>query len=163
MNKPHTADSCARMSRSMTGRQHKLGYQTSPETRALMRASSNSEGRRELTYTVHQRFTTMYPRAELVATVDPKKPDYMIDGMRVNVRGATLNRAHRWHFTLLKNTGPDRFFFLLFDIRTSHIPTYAFCIPGNVINHLTGVSISEKTLTKWAEWAIDLPSIDRKV
>lgn len=127
-----------------------------------MRASSNSEGRRDLAYTtVRQIFTTMYPRAEPIAAVATKQ-DYMIDGMIINIRGATLDRAHRWHFTILKNTGPDRFFFCCFDTRVSHNLLYAFCIPGTEINHLTGVSISEKTLTKWEEWVIDLPS-DRKV
>ena len=145
----------------MTGRQHKLGYQTSPETRALMRASSNTEGRHDLTNTVRQTISAMYPRAEIIRAVDSKKPDYMIDGMRVNVRGATLNRSHRWHFTILKNRVPDRFFFLLFDTRASHTLLHAFCIPGTEINHLTGVSISEKTLTKCEEWVIGIP--DQKV
>lgn len=123
-----------------------------------MRASSNAEGRYSLAYhTARKLFMLMYPRAKPVGIAVPKH-DYVIDGVKIDVRGATLNRAHRWHFTILKNIVPDRFFMMLFDSRASHNLLYAFCIPGTEINHLTGVSISEKTISKWAPWAIDISS-----
>lgn len=65
-------------------------------------------------------------------------------------------KANTWAFVIRKNKIADYFLCIAFDNRQDLNPLHLWLIPGNVINHLTGVTFSESTLDKWQEYELPL-------
>lgn len=83
-------------------------------------------------------------------------------GHKVDVKSAC--RSHdgihdRWKFHIFKNRVAEYFLCLAFDNREDLNPGYMWLIPGGVVNHRTGVSISVTTLQKWDEYALDVSKV----
>ena len=66
--------------------------------------------------------------------------------------GCRRVRQGGWQFTIRHNTIADYFLCMAFDDREHLNPEHVWLIPGKVLSHLDGASISETTLGKWAEY-----------
>ena len=84
--------------------------------------------------------------------------DYVCSkGKRIDVKcGCRLKQKHgsyHWVFRIRRNLIADYFLCLAFDNREDLNPLHVWLIPGNVISHLTNLSIndSETVIRKWAE------------
>lgn len=76
--------------------------------------------------------------------------DYLVD-----VKSATMNKDKPyWGFSIRKNPIPDYFLCLAFDDRQNLNPMHIWLIPGSVINHLAGLSVSVGTLAKWQQYEL---------
>jgi hypothetical protein len=66
-----------------------------------------------------------------------------------------------WQFHIERNTTADYFFCLAFDNRESLEPVHIWLIPGNVVNHLTTLSItnSPTVLKKWSKYERPLDKV----
>ena len=78
-------------------------------------------------------------------------------GFKIDAKSSCLRfypntRGSFWQFHTERNTTADYFFCLAFDNRESLEPVHIWLIPGNVINHLTTLSItnSSRGLAKWS-------------
>jgi len=72
---------------------------------------------------------------------------------KIDSKGACLSkRDNNWHFGINYNTTADYFFLAAFDNREDLNPLHIWLIPGHVLNHLSGTSISPSSLDKWAEY-----------
>ena len=60
--------------------------------------------------------------------------------------------TRHWLFTINYNIIADYFLCLAFDNRNDLNPLYLWLIPGNVLSHLNGLTISETTLYKWSQY-----------
>lgn len=85
-------------------------------------------------------------------------------GYKVDVKSSCIHgrdgRSDQWIFIINRNTIADFFLCLAFDNRNDLNPEYMWLIPGNVLNHLTGTSISRSTLNKWLKYE---QSIDKVI
>lgn len=90
--------------------------------------------------------------------------DFVCDnGYLVDVKSACMyiriGQSPRWNFHIGKNTTADYFVLLAFDNRNNTTPLHGWIIPGNVLNHLVGVSIGESTISKWDIYKIDMDKV----
>jgi ribosomal protein L37E len=77
----------------------------------------------------------------------------------IDIKSACQMKDGRWQFHISNNVIADFFLCLAFDNREDLNPLYAWLIPGSVINHLMGVSISQSTIHKWDEHRLDTSKI----
>ena len=61
-----------------------------------------------------------------------------------------------WKFHIFKNQIAKYFLCIAFDNREDLNPEHVWIIPGDVVNHLTGLTISVSTIQKWDEYAFDI-------
>jgi len=81
--------------------------------------------------------------------------DYKID-----VKSACRSKRRwndHWQFRIKQNTITDYFLCLAFNNRETLEPEHLWLIPGEKVNHLSGLSItdSNKSLSKWSEYELD--------
>ena len=85
--------------------------------------------------------------------------DYWVDGKRVEVKSSSIEptpTGTRWHFGINHNTSADEFLIVALDNRTNLRPMHIWLIPGNLINHLKGLSIQNSLygMNQWKEYEI---------
>ena len=73
-------------------------------------------------------------------------------GKKIDGKASCLRKNGRWEFTIRHNTIADYFMLVAYDNREDLNPLHIWLIPGHVLNHLMGTSISPNTLDKWAEY-----------
>jgi hypothetical protein len=75
---------------------------------------------------------------------------------RIDVKSSCIHIFSKtgmgWIFHINKNKTADCFLCIAFDNREDLNILHLWIIPGNVLNHLTGTSISVNTLDKWKKW-----------
>lgn len=83
---------------------------------------------------------------------------YLIDSKAscIHIRD---NKSPHWHFNIRRNTIADYFVLLAFDNRNYINPLYVWMIPGHVVNHLMTAGISESTIDKWKDYALDITKV----
>lgn len=83
-------------------------------------------------------------------------------GMKIDVKSATFhikNKVRRWGFKVHDNSCTDFFLFLAFDNRTDLNPLYLWLVPSKIVNMYHGITVSESTLSKWAEYALPIDKV----
>jgi hypothetical protein len=85
-------------------------------------------------------------------------------GKKIDVKsGCILNRKYShnnmWSFHIGKNKIPDYFLCIAFDNRADLNPLYLWLIPGNLVNDLSGISISETSAIKWEEYKLSVNGV----
>ena len=80
-------------------------------------------------------------------------------GKKIDVKsGCTLkpggNRSDLWNFHIGRNKIPDYFLCIAFDNRNDLNPLHLWLIPGDVVSHLSGTSISKTSLHKWDKYKL---------
>jgi hypothetical protein len=86
-------------------------------------------------------------------------------GFKIDAKSSCIRIRKRytphWQFKIMKNEIADYFILLAFDNRESLEPQHVWLIPGNVINHLTGVTIhnTQKGLAKYAQYEKPLDKV----
>lgn len=159
-NKPHSPESCLAISRGLAASDKTIGrpkgIPVSEETRQLMREAC--DGRHMTLFGVHiaeNIFKGMYPKAIPAKWKD--KYDFILNGARIDVKGSSISRkTHDWRFSIRRNTGCNIFALMAFDNAKDRNLVHLWMIPTALISHLTGVSISEATASKWSEYEVDL-------
>lgn len=68
-------------------------------------------------------------------------------------------RSPSWQFSIRNNIIADYFVLLAFDNRYDLEPLHIWMIPGNVINDRASVCVSESTICKWDEYALDINKV----
>lgn len=80
-------------------------------------------------------------------------------GYKIDVKCTCVNYkdggSGRMSFNIRKNTTADYFLCLVFDNRESLTALNIWLLPGNAVNHLGGISISNSTIHKWDQYKID--------
>ena len=76
-------------------------------------------------------------------------------GMKVDAKSACLSNGH-WLFNIRRNTEADYFLCVAYDDREHLNIMHVWMIPGHVINHFTGISISPSTIHKWDKYIYDI-------
>ena len=77
--------------------------------------------------------------------------NYLID-VKSSCTHLLLSGNKSWRFNINYNTVADYFLCIAIDNRNNLNPLHLWLIPGNVLSHLVGTSISETTLNKWIEY-----------
>lgn len=77
-------------------------------------------------------------------------------GKTIDVKSSCICKYGGWKFNITKNTIADYFLCIAFNDRTDLNPMYIWLLPGNLVNHLTGTSISKSTIYKWNEYKLDI-------
>lgn len=80
-------------------------------------------------------------------------------GKKIDFKGSCLHKNGRWSFHIGCNTIADYFLFLAFDNIEDLNPLHVWLIPGDVVNHLTGVGISPSTVSKWDMYKLDVDNV----
>ena len=80
-------------------------------------------------------------------------------GYKIDVKSACQNTSKRWAFHINKNELADFFLCLAFDNRDSLTPLHLWLLPGSVVNHLVGASISESTFAKWSAFEMPMDKV----
>ena len=83
-------------------------------------------------------------------------------GYEIDVKSACRSqdgRSNNWKFHIFKNRVAKYFLCLAFDNRKDLNPEHIWLIPGGLVNHLIGLTISMATLQKWEEYALDISKV----
>lgn len=149
-----TQETYEKMSESLRGHKGKLGWTASDEVRERMSTSASRHGTIRFGFGItNEMFQELYPDAEQAGFFD-KGYDFILNGKKIDVKGATQGGDMHWHFSIKNNKIADFFYLMLFDSRPEYNLVGSYMIPGAVINHLTGVSISENAIWfgKWKDY-----------
>ena len=75
---------------------------------------------------------------------------------KIDIKSACITLHHKknpwWTFHIRRNKIADYFLLLAFNNRVDLEPVHQWLIPGHVLNHLTGATISPSTIDKWDEY-----------
>ena len=86
--------------------------------------------------------------------------DYICgNGKKIDAKSSCLRKDGRWAFDIRRNTTSDYFLCVAYDNREDLNPLHIWLIPGDKVNHLTGVSIFTSTIHKWDEYELDIDKI----
>ena len=85
--------------------------------------------------------------------------DYLIEEKRIDVKSSSLRyekSGTRWQVNINHNEKADEFLVVALNNRTDLRPMHIWLIPGKLVNHLKGLSItnSAKALHRWAIYEI---------
>lgn len=87
-------------------------------------------------------------------------------GKRINVKASSTrvrqlknSTINHWKFDINYNKDCDYFLCLAFDNVEELNILFGFIIPGNEVNHLSGIQISTTTIHKWDQWKMDLNNV----
>jgi hypothetical protein len=82
------------------------------------------------------------------------------NGFKIDVKSSCF-RNNMWQFHIRYNTTADYFLILAFNNRDELEPQHVWLIPGHVVNHLYGLSItnSPRALKKWTKYEKDLTKV----
>ena len=103
----------------------------------------------------------VYPNVERMPMHNPGYDFICGRGYKVDVKSSCLGKQGHWGFRINKNAGADYFLCLGFDNRDDLEPQHIWLIPGEVINHLMGLSIcpGERSLSKWRQYEQPLDQV----
>ena len=76
--------------------------------------------------------------------------------MKIDAKSACLTADGRWMFAIKHNTEADYFLCVAYDDREHLNIVHVWMIPGEVVNHLKGASISPSTIHKWDKYIYDI-------
>jgi len=98
-----------------------------------------------------------------VEVMPPGNPGYDFvcnHGKKIDSKaGCILKNRNGWLFHINHNTIADYFLLVAYDNRKDLNPLHIWLIPGYVLNHLVGASISPSTIDKWAEYEQDISEV----
>jgi len=80
-------------------------------------------------------------------------------GYDVDVKSSCRHNNGRWMFNIKRNTIANYFLFLAFDSREDLNPQHIWLIPGNIVNHLVGASITPSTIHKWDKYRLNINKV----
>jgi hypothetical protein len=87
-------------------------------------------------------------------------------GFKIDVKSSTLRKGNRtenmtWSFRIFRNTTADYFLCIGFDNRKDLTPMRVWLIPGDKVNHLKGLGISNCTeaLRRWSKYEKPLDKV----
>ena len=81
-------------------------------------------------------------------------------GKKIDVKSSTRRHAYGgWAFTINKNTVADFFLCIAFDDRDNLNPQHLWLLPSDLINHLFGIKITDRTIEKWNEYKLDVENV----
>ena len=80
-------------------------------------------------------------------------------GMKVDSKSSCLTKKGGWSFNIRRNTIADYFLLVAYDNRKDLNPVHIWLLPGDKVNHLTGVSISISNIHKWDEYEQDIDEL----
>lgn len=79
--------------------------------------------------------------------------DFICDNYKIDAKSSCiLNNRNSWKFNIKRNIITDYFLCIAFDNREYLNPMHIWLIPGHILNHLVGATISLSTLDKWSEY-----------
>ena len=74
-------------------------------------------------------------------------------GKKVDSKSSCIMKnKNGWAFAINHNTITDYFLLVAYDNRKDLNPLHIWLIPGEKVNHLVGLTISQSTLHKWSEY-----------
>ena len=80
---------------------------------------------------------------------------FICDEKKIDIKfSMKVKKYDAWLFRVNRNTITDYFLFVAFNNRLNHDLMHIWFIPGNEINHLRNLSISESRLDKWNKYEI---------
>lgn len=71
----------------------------------------------------------------------------------------TSGKSDHWNFGFNKNKIADYFLCIAFDNRKDLNPLYMWLLPSELVNHLTGTSISLVTISKWDAYRYPIDNV----
>ena len=81
--------------------------------------------------------------------------DFLID-----IKSSATGDKGHWMFNINKNQIADYFLCIAFNNRDDlHNPVHLWMIPGNIVNHLTGLGINKSRLDKWQQYELPLDKL----
>ena len=80
-------------------------------------------------------------------------------GKLIDVKASCLIESRRWIFHIRRNTIADYFVCVAYDNRKDLNVIHVWMIPGKVLSHLTGASISSSNVDKWSQYEQDTSKI----
>jgi hypothetical protein len=86
-------------------------------------------------------------------------------GKLIDAKAACLNkRGAGWQYSIRRNTIADYFLLLAFQDRKTLTPLHVWLVPGKLINHKTGITISRSLLSLdlWKKYEMPLDKIEMK-
>lgn len=79
-------------------------------------------------------------------------------GKKIDIKSICSHSKGRsllcWRFSIRRNKIADYFLCLAFDNREDLNPLHIWLIPGHIVNHLHGASISITTIDKWSKYEL---------
>lgn len=78
---------------------------------------------------------------------------------KIEIKSSATGYQGWWTFGIKKNEIADYFLFLAFESRKNLVPVHLWLIPGNIINHFTGITILKKSVYKWSKYEQPLDKV----
>lgn len=79
---------------------------------------------------------------------------------KIDVKSAcTSKTGGGWNFNISRNKIADYFLILAFDNRSDLNPIHMWLIPGDIINHISGMTISKTTMSKWDKYKLNIDEV----
>ena len=76
--------------------------------------------------------------------------------MKIDAKSACLTVRGEWLFNIRRNTEADYFLCVAYDDREHLNIMHVWMIPGEDVNHFTGISIRPSTIHKWDKYIYDI-------
>lgn len=116
-------------------------------------------------YVAERVLSHVFKHVERMPTNNPGFDFICGGGHRIDVKSSCRHVhehwADQWVFTINKNPIAEYFLCLAFDNRESLNPEHVWIIPAADVNDRVGVGISETTLGKWDEYALDVSKVSK--
>ena len=114
-------------------------------------------------YVAERVLSHVFKNVERMPMNNPGFDFICVGGHKIDVKSMCRfvheNWADRWVFHINKNQIAEYFLMLAFDNRESLNPEHIWLIPADKINDHVSISISESTLSKWDEYALDVSKV----
>ena len=102
----------------------------------------------------------LFKDVEIMPMHNPEFDIICNKGKKIDVKSASVTLSNgkypHWQFHIDLNKIPDFFILIAFDNRTDLNPLHLWMIPGNILNHLSGIAIPPSTIHKWNKWKRDI-------
>ena len=106
-----------------------------------------------------QILSKIFENVEVMPIGNPGYDFICNNGYKIDVKSSCLHGDGLWSFDFSKNKIADYFLCLAFDNRENLEPKYMWLLPSNIVNNLTGTSISKSTLNKWKEYVLPINKV----
>ena len=102
-------------------------------------------------------FAKLFKNAKRMPYGNPYYDFICSNGKKIDVKISCIRKnGSGWSFNINYNTITDYFYLVAFDNREDRNLLRIWLIPGHVLNHLSGTSISQSTIHKWSEYEQDI-------
>jgi hypothetical protein len=105
----------------------------------------------------------VFPNVTRMLNGNPGYDFVCAKGRKIDVKSSSAhyhkNGSMYWVFNICRNDIADYFMLIAFDDRKNLNPLKLWLIPGGKISHLYGTSVSENTVSKWAEYALPIDEV----